>query len=60
MCRSDVCVAPTRFLVQEGAYEAFLDGFVEAARAIKVGHGLEDGTTWGRSPMPGGSTPWRR
>ena len=47
MCRSDACVAPTRFLVHEGAYEAFLDGFVEAARAIKVGNGLEDGTTMG-------------
>src|SRR5690554_3398494 len=38
-----VCVAPTRFLVQDGIADRFLDGFVKAAKAIKVGNGLEDG-----------------
>ena len=42
-----VCVAPTRFLVQEGVASQFLDGFVKAAKAVKVGNGLEDGITMG-------------
>jgi succinate-semialdehyde dehydrogenase/glutarate-semialdehyde dehydrogenase len=42
-----VCVAPTRFLVQDGVADRFLEGFVEAAKAIKVGNGLEEGTTMG-------------
>jgi succinate-semialdehyde dehydrogenase/glutarate-semialdehyde dehydrogenase len=42
-----VCVAPTRFLVQEGIADRFMEGFVKAARAIKVGNGLEDGVTMG-------------
>ena len=42
-----VCIAPTRFLVQEGVYEAFVARFVELARTVKVGDGLESGTTMG-------------
>ncbi len=42
-----VCVSPTRFLVQEQLYERFVDSFVGAARAIKVGDGLAEGTTMG-------------
>lgn len=42
-----VCVAPTRFLVQEGVYNDFVGRFVQAAEAIKVGDGLERGTTMG-------------
>ncbi|AYG68588.1 MULTISPECIES: NAD-dependent succinate-semialdehyde dehydrogenase [unclassified Rhizobium] len=42
-----VCVAPTRFLVQRGVYEKFLEGFVKAAEAIKVGDGLMDGVNMG-------------
>ena len=42
-----VCVAPTRFLVQERVYDAFLDKFVAAAKAIKVGPGAEPGTIMG-------------
>ncbi|TDK39556.1 NAD-dependent succinate-semialdehyde dehydrogenase [Rhizobium deserti] len=42
-----VCVAPTRFLVQDGVADRFLDGFVKAAEALKVGNGLEDATTMG-------------
>jgi succinate-semialdehyde dehydrogenase/glutarate-semialdehyde dehydrogenase len=42
-----VCVAPTRFIVQEGVYEPFLQRFVAAAEAIKLGNGLEDATTMG-------------
>ncbi|WP_374408750.1 NAD-dependent succinate-semialdehyde dehydrogenase [Pelagerythrobacter sp.] len=42
-----VCVSPTRFLVQEGVFEKFRDGFAERAKAIKVGDGMEDGTQMG-------------
>jgi succinate-semialdehyde dehydrogenase / glutarate-semialdehyde dehydrogenase len=42
-----VCVAPTRFIVQEPVYEKFLGKFVEAAKAIKVGDGLTEGTRMG-------------
>jgi succinate-semialdehyde dehydrogenase / glutarate-semialdehyde dehydrogenase len=42
-----VCVSPTRFLVEEAVYDAFVDGLAEAACRIKVGHGLEDGTMMG-------------
>ncbi len=42
-----VCVAPTRFLVQEGVYERFLDKFVAATKAIKVGDGLDKETRMG-------------
>jgi succinate-semialdehyde dehydrogenase/glutarate-semialdehyde dehydrogenase len=42
-----VCIAPTRFLVQEKVYDDFVGRFVKAAEAIKVGDGLEAGTTMG-------------
>lgn len=42
-----VCVAPTRFLVQDGVADRFIDGFVNAARAIKVGNGLNAETQMG-------------
>ncbi len=42
-----VCIAPTRILVQEKVYEDFVDRFTKAAAAVKVGNGLEKGTTMG-------------
>lgn len=42
-----VCVSPTRFLVQDGVAKRFREGFVEAAKAVKVGNGLEDGVDMG-------------
>lgn len=42
-----VCVSPTRFLVHESVYPQFLDGFVAAASAIKVGDGLQKDTRMG-------------
>lgn len=42
-----VCVSPTRFLVQDGIYEEFVDRFTEATRAIKVGDGLAEDTRMG-------------
>ena len=35
-----VCIAPTRFLVHESVYERFVDGFVKAAKSLKVGDGM--------------------
>lgn len=42
-----VCIAPTRFLVQETVYEPFLNKFIAKCEAIKLGNGLEAGTTMG-------------
>jgi succinate-semialdehyde dehydrogenase / glutarate-semialdehyde dehydrogenase len=42
-----VCVSPTRFLVQEALYEPFVEKFVAAAKAVKVGDGLAEGTQMG-------------
>src|SRR5476649_2831985 len=41
------CISPTRFLVERPVHESFVDGFVEAARAIKVGPGLDPSTQMG-------------
>ncbi|PLZ03911.1 NAD-dependent succinate-semialdehyde dehydrogenase [Burkholderia sp. WAC0059] len=42
-----VCVSPTRFIVEDAAYDTFVEHFVEAARAVKVGNGLDDGVQMG-------------
>jgi len=42
-----VCVSPTRFLVQAGVYEQFVDRFSTIARGVKVGDGLEADTQMG-------------
>ncbi|HYZ31238.1 MAG TPA: NAD-dependent succinate-semialdehyde dehydrogenase [Crenalkalicoccus sp.] len=42
-----VCISPTRFLVQEGLYEPFVERFVAHAKAVKVGNGLEPGVQMG-------------
>jgi len=42
-----VCVSPTRFLVQEGVYGKVVDAFTDAAKAIKVAGGMEDGAQMG-------------
>lgn len=51
-----VCISPTRFLVQEGIYNSFVDKFVEATKALKVGNGLESGVTMGALANPRRST----
>ena len=40
-------MSPTRFYVQNGAYEQFLARFTEVLKNIKVGDGLEKGTDMG-------------
>jgi succinate-semialdehyde dehydrogenase/glutarate-semialdehyde dehydrogenase len=47
-----VCVAPTRFYVQERIYAAFLEGFAARAGALKVGDGLEAGVQMGPLANP--------
>ncbi|MEP9373833.1 NAD-dependent succinate-semialdehyde dehydrogenase [Mesorhizobium sp. KR1-2] len=42
-----VCISPTRFLVQGQVFDQFVDGFVETFRATKVGNGLDAGTQMG-------------
>src|ERR1700712_3324104 len=42
-----VCVSPTRMLVQEKVYDQFVDGFIAHTKALKVGDGMESGTTMG-------------
>jgi len=42
-----VCVSPTRFYVQEGAYERFVAEFVKKTQALKVGDGMQADTRMG-------------
>jgi succinate-semialdehyde dehydrogenase/glutarate-semialdehyde dehydrogenase len=42
-----VCVSPTRYLVQEKVYDSFVEKYVAATGRIKVGDGLKEGTTMG-------------
>jgi succinate-semialdehyde dehydrogenase/glutarate-semialdehyde dehydrogenase len=47
-----VCVSPTRFIVQEDIFDKFRTGFAERAKAIKVGNGLDDGIQMGPMANP--------
>jgi succinate-semialdehyde dehydrogenase/glutarate-semialdehyde dehydrogenase len=42
-----VCVSPTRMLVQEPAYESFVEKFVAIAKATKVGDGMDESSQMG-------------
>ena len=42
-----VCIAPTRFLVQNGVHQRFLEGFQRSAKAVRVGNGLAEGVQMG-------------
>src|SRR5207248_10687391 len=42
-----VCIAPTRLLVQEPLYEKFGDKFTAAAKGLKIGDGLDPSTRMG-------------
>ncbi|NNC72020.1 MAG: NAD-dependent succinate-semialdehyde dehydrogenase [Sphingomonadaceae bacterium] len=42
-----VCVSPTRFYVQSGIYDRFVDEFTKRTEALIVGNGLEDATQMG-------------
>lgn len=47
-----VCVSPTRFLVQEGVFKDFVAQFVMHAEKLQVGSGLEANTTMGPLANP--------
>jgi succinate-semialdehyde dehydrogenase/glutarate-semialdehyde dehydrogenase len=42
-----VCVSPTRFYVQAGAYDKFLARFTDVLKNVKIGNGLDAGTEMG-------------
>ncbi|MBU0864462.1 MAG: NAD-dependent succinate-semialdehyde dehydrogenase [Alphaproteobacteria bacterium] len=42
-----VCVSPTRFYVQEGIYDAFVAGFADRTKKVKIGSGLDADTQMG-------------
>ncbi|WP_066798831.1 NAD-dependent succinate-semialdehyde dehydrogenase [Sphingomonas soli] len=50
-----VCVAPTRFHVQEGIYEAFARGFAERTKRMRIGSGLDAASNMG--PMANARRP---
>ena len=47
-----VCVSPTRFIVQEDVYDRFRTGFAERAAQITVGDGLDPATRMGPMANP--------
>ncbi|MBL0151713.1 MAG: NAD-dependent succinate-semialdehyde dehydrogenase [Ideonella sp.] len=47
-----VCISPTRFLVDEAVRDEFVAGFTAYARGLKVGSGLEAGTQMGPLANP--------
>ena len=47
-----VCIAPTRFYVHESIHDRFVDSFAEAARAIRIGDGLDPETRMGPLANP--------
>jgi succinate-semialdehyde dehydrogenase/glutarate-semialdehyde dehydrogenase len=47
-----VCVSPTRYIVQEDIFDSFVSGFTERAAAIKVGNGLDAGVQMGPMANP--------
>lgn len=50
-----VCVSPTRYIVQQDVYARFRDGFAERARALRVGDGLDPASQMG--PMANARRP---
>src|SRR5579884_835682 len=47
-----VCISPTRLLVQEKVYDAFVDRFTAAVAAAKVGDGFDKSTQMGPMANP--------
>jgi len=47
-----VCISPTRFLVQEGVYASFVEKVVAGAKAVKVGDGMDKDTKMGPLANP--------
>ncbi len=47
-----VCVSPTRFIVKEDVFDRFRDGFIERAKTVKVGNGLDPESQMGPMANP--------
>jgi len=47
-----ICVAPTRFLIEEPVYDRFVEAFASVARGLKVGDGMAEGVTMGALANP--------
>lgn len=47
-----VCVSPTRFIVQQEIFNRFREGFIERAKGIRVGNGLAEGVQMGPMANP--------
>ncbi len=47
-----VCVSPTRFFVQNKAYDKFVDKFIDLAKQIKVGDGMDPASKMGPLANP--------
>lgn len=47
-----VCVAPTRFYVQEGIYERFVEAIAERSASVRVGNGLSEDAEMGPLANP--------
>jgi len=47
-----VCVSPTRLLVQEAVYDQFVGKFTEGVKAARIGDGMESGTQMGPMANP--------
>ncbi|EGY14156.1 succinate-semialdehyde dehydrogenase [Verticillium dahliae VdLs.17] len=48
------CVTSNRVYVQSGIYDVFVAKLVEQTRALKVGHGMDEGVTMGALTTPRG------
>lgn len=48
-----VCISPTRFYVQDGAYDSFVPELVAAFEQVTVGNGLDPATRMGPLVHPG-------
>jgi len=47
-----VCVSPTRFYVQEGIHDRFVEAMTKRISGVKIGDGLADGTQMGPMANP--------
>jgi len=47
-----VCVSPTRFIVQANIFKRFTEGFAERASALRVGNGLDESSQMGPMANP--------
>jgi acyl-CoA reductase-like NAD-dependent aldehyde dehydrogenase len=46
-----VCISPTRFYVQDGVYDKFVDAFVDKTKSLKIGDGMNPDNKMGPLAM---------